>query len=84
MGQNLVVSQGLCFGLAPQGASTGSGCPGWCGFMDSAPACEPKGLWFDSHSGHMPGLWARSPFGGVREAATHLCFSPSLPPSPSL
>ena len=25
----------------------------------------------DSQSGHMPGLWARSPVGGVREATTH-------------
>ena len=30
---------------------------------------------------HMPGLWARSPFAGTREATTHCCFSPSLSPS---
>ena len=24
-------------------------------------ACKPKGCQFDSQSGHMPGLWARSP-----------------------
>ena len=31
----------------------------------------------------MPGLRARSPVGGVREATTHWCFSPSLSPFPS-
>ena len=39
---------------------------------------------FDSHSGHTPGLWARPPGGGVREAIvslTHERFSPSLSPS---
>ena len=28
----------------------------WCGSVDGTPACEPKGRWFDSQSGHMPGL----------------------------
>ena len=32
-------------------------------------------------SGHMPGLWARSPVGVTREAMAHWCFSPSLSPS---
>ena len=32
------------------------------------PACKPEGRQFDSQSGHMPGSWARSPVGGVREA----------------
>ena len=27
--------------------------PGWCGSVDRALACEPKGRWFDSQSGHM-------------------------------
>ena len=36
---------------------------------------------FDSQSGHMPGLWARSPVGGAPEATIHWCFSPSLSPS---
>ena len=27
--------------------------------------------WFDSQLGHMPGLGARSPAGGVRAATTH-------------
>ena len=30
-----------------------------------------KGLQLDSQSGHMPGLWARSPVGGEQEATTH-------------
>ena len=28
-------------------------------------ACEPKGHWFDSQSGHMPGLPAGFPLGGT-------------------
>ena len=58
--------------------------PSWWGSEDWAPACEPKGHWFNSQSGHMPGLWARSPVGGAREETTHWCFSPSLSPSLSL
>ena len=58
--------------------------PGYCGSVDRMPACEARGCWFDSQSGHMPGLQARSPVGGLREATTHCCFSsfllPSLPP----
>ena len=34
--------------------------------------------------GHMPGLQARSPVEGMREATTHSCFSHSLLPFPSL
>ena len=34
-------------------------CPGWCSSVDGALACKPKGCWFDSQSGHMPGLGAR-------------------------
>ena len=52
--------------------------PGWCGSVDCVPACETKGHWFDSQSGHMPGLWVRSPVGGAWEATTHWCFSPPL------
>ena len=33
--------------------------------------CEPKGGRFDSQSGHMPGLQARSPVGATWEATTH-------------
>ena len=49
--------------------------------MDWELACEPRGYRFDSQSGHMPGLWVKSPMGGVRGATTHRCFSPSLSPS---
>ena len=31
--------------------------PGWCGSVDWALSCDPKGHQFDSRSGHMPGLW---------------------------
>ena len=57
---------------------------GWCGSVDWVQACEPKGCWFDSQSGHMPGLLARSPVGGMRKATTPWCFSPHLSPSLSL
>ena len=30
--------------------------PGWCGSVDCMLSCKPKGHWFDSQSGHMPGL----------------------------
>ena len=53
-------------------------CPGWCGSVDWLRSCEPRGRWLHSQPGHMPGLWARSPAGGVWEASTHWCFSPSL------
>ena len=55
--------------------------PVWCGSVDSAPACKPKGRQFDSQSGHMPGWQARSPVRGAGEATTHWCSSPSLSPS---
>ena len=53
-------------------------CPGWCSSVDWVPACKPQGHWFNSQSGHMPGLWARSPVARAQGAATHWCFSPSL------
>ena len=56
--------------------------PGWCSSVDWAWACKPKGCWFDSQLGHMPGLQTRSPVGDTWGATTHWCFSPS--PSPSL
>ena len=56
-------------------------CPGCCGSVGWTLACKLKGHWFDSQSGPMRGLWARSPVGGVWEATTHQCFSPSLSPS---
>ena len=39
--------------------------PDWCGSVDSVPACELKYYQLDSQPGHMPGLWARSPVGGM-------------------
>ena len=59
-------------------AKNNGGCPGWCGSVDWTPACAPKGHGFNSQSGHMPGVQARSPVAGTRGATTHWCFSPSL------
>ena len=42
-------------------------------------SANQKGGQFDSQSGHMPGLWARSPVWGVREET--LIFLSSLSPS---
>ena len=56
-------------------------CPGWCSSVDGALACKSKGCWFDSQSGHMPGLGARSPAGGTWGTTIHWCFSPCLSPS---
>ena len=57
--------------------------PGWCDTVDWALACEPKGRQFDSQSGHMPGLHARSPSKGCARGNHTLmflsCHSPSLP-----
>ena len=39
--------------------------PGWHSSVDSVLACDPKGHQFNSQSGHMPGLWAGSPVGGM-------------------
>nr|KAF6296174.1 hypothetical protein mMyoMyo1_009240 [Myotis myotis] len=39
------------------------------GSVARASACARKGLRFDSGQGHMPGLQARSPVGGMQEAA---------------
>ena len=58
-----------------------------CGSVDWVPACEPKGYQFDSQPGPTPGLWARSPVGGVGEVtdgciartSTFLSLSFSLP-----
>ena len=64
---------------------------GWCGSVDGVLACERKGLWFDSRSGHMPRLWVRSPDGGRGMRGTqsmflfaHQSFPLFLPFSPSL
>ena len=37
--------------------------PGWCGSMGWALPCKLRGPQFDSWSGHMPGLQARSQVG---------------------
>ena len=57
--------------------------PGWCGPVDWVPVREPKGHWFDSQSGHMPELQARSPIESVQEAifSCTSVFSPPLSPS---
>ena len=62
--------------------------PDWYGSLAWALSYKPKGHWFDSWSGYMPGLWAKLPFGIVGEATDlinvflahwHFCpFSPSL------
>ena len=39
---------------------------------------EPKGRVFNSQTEHVPGLQARPSVGGMQEATTHGCFSPSL------
>ena len=52
--------------------------PGWCGSVDWVLACESKGGLFDSWSGHMPGLWARSLVGGVWEVTDGQCISRTL------
>ena len=60
--------------------------PGWCGSADWVPACEPKGGWFDSQSGHMPGLQARSLVGGRLRGnpSMYLSHIDVSPPPPSL
>ena len=45
-------------------------CPGWCGvaqWVERQPANRKVAISIPP-SGHKPGLWARSPVGGVREA----------------
>ena len=57
--------------------------PDYCSSVGWATTCKTKDDQFNSRSGHMPGLRARSLFGGVQEA-TNQWFSLSffLPPSP--
>ena len=51
--------------------------PVWLRGLRIAPQIKKSLL--DSQSGHMPGLQARSPVGGVQEATTQWRFSPSFP-----
>ena len=54
--------------------------PGQCGSVDWALACEPKGRWFNSWSGHMPALQVRSPVGArARDNHTLMFLSLSSP-----
>ena len=55
--------------------------PGWGGSVYWVRACEPKSRWFNSQSGHMPGLQARSQMRNAQEATTHWCFSSALSPA---
>ena len=55
-------------------------CPDWYGSVGWALSQEVKVCWFDSWSGHMPGLWVkghceRQP---TNVPLSHWCFSPSL------
>ena len=56
--------------------------PGWCGSMDWALDGKPKGHWFDSQSGHMPGSWARFLVGSGKHTWTflYLFLNLFLPP----
>ena len=46
---------------------------------------QPKCHWFDSQSGYMPGLWARSPVGALKRQPHIDVFLPlRLPPFPYL
>ena len=73
--KKLMVSGGIRGSLRMMGALAGV-----AQWIESA-GLWTKGHWFNSQSGHMPGLWARSSVGGTREATTHWCFPPSLSPS---
>ena len=56
--------------------------PDWCGSVGWALSCKLKGRHFNSQSGHLPGLWARSPVGGLCARGNQLFLlhiSESLP-----
>ena len=53
-------------------------CPGWCGSVVECRPVNQRVTGSIPSLGHMPGLQARSPVGGMRKATTHWCFSPSL------
>ena len=46
----------------------GLGHPDWYSSVAGAPPCTTKCHRPDSQSGYMPGLWAMSPIGGMKEA----------------
>ena len=65
--------------------------PDWCGSVGWVSSCKVKGCWFDSWSGHMPGLWVQTPVGVCTGGnwsmfVSHIDLSLllSLPPFPSL
>ena len=55
-------------------------CPAWCSSVHWPSSHKQKSHWFGSHSGHMPGFWARSPAGDMWEVTTRWYFSPTLSP----
>ena len=59
---------------AEEGRRNNERIPNWCGSVGWLLSSKPKGHQFDSWSEHMPGFWARSLVGGLREA-TDPCFS---------
>ena len=66
-------------------------CPDQYGSVGWGLSCKVKGRWFDSWSGHTPGLWAQSPVrlwarGNRSMLLSHIAVSNPvfLPPSPSL
>ena len=71
---SLSLSLPLSLKINKKSLKTFYSCPGWRGSVDWVLAYDSKGHWFDSQSGHMPGLQARFPVGDVWEA-TNQCFS---------
>ena len=55
-----------------------------CGSVDWASFCKVKGHWFDSQSGHTPGLQVQSPLGAcMRKQPINVSLPPFLPLFPS-
>ena len=63
------ISRECCFNVRKSVALAGV-----AQWIERQPANLKSGCWFDSHSGHTPGLHARSPVWGVGEV-TYQCFS---------
>ena len=57
-------------------------CPSWCDSVNCALACRQKGRWFNSQSGHLPGLWARSQLGVWERQLIDVSFPLFLFPFP--